>query len=188
MNIEAVTLLLAMLSVLAQLTVGVIALVWLGGLVSPGLARARDALIDVVAPQALPLALLAATVSTAGSLYLSEVANFIPCTLCWYQRIAMYPLVPVLAVAAARRDLGVRASVLILGVTGGTISTYHVLLERGVVTESGACEATNPCTLIWVERFGYLTIPGMALSAFALIVTLMLTAGRGPRTGGGLST
>ena len=51
-----------------------------------------------------------------------------------------------------------------------------MLLERYPSLETGACDPNNPCTLIWVERFGYLTIPTMALSAFALIITLLLVA------------
>ena len=63
-----------------------------------------------------------------------------------------------------------------LAVLGGLISSYHILLERYPSLESGVCEAANPCTLIWVRRFGYLTIPAMALSAFAFITVLVLTA------------
>ena len=176
MDTETVTLFLALLAVGAEVAVVVTAVVVTGALVSSRLASFRDRALAVVGPQALGLGLLVATIATAGSLYFSEVANFVPCTLCWYQRIAMYPLVPVLAVAAWRRDLEVRATVLVLAGVGGAISTYHVLLERGVVHESGVCEATNPCTVVWVERLGYLTIPMMALSAFALIVTLALVA------------
>jgi disulfide bond formation protein DsbB len=93
----------------------------------------------------------------------------------------MYPLVPILAVAIWRRDAGVRFYAIPLALIGGLISTYHVLLERYPSLESGVCEATNPCTLIWVRRFGYLTIPTMALSAFALIAVLLLTAGADER-------
>ena len=47
---------------------------------------------------------LVATLATAGSLYFSEVAGFAPCTLCWYQRIAMYPLVVILGAAIVKRQ------------------------------------------------------------------------------------
>ena len=177
MTVQDVTLLLAMLAVVAEAGVALALAVAIGGRWSTRLAAARDALVEIVGPWTLELALGVAVVATLGSLYLSEVANFVPCRLCWYQRIAMYPLVPVLGVAVARRDHGVRFYVLPVAVIGGLISTYHVLLERFPSLESGVCEATNPCTLLWVRRFGYLTIPTMALSAFALIVVLLLTAG-----------
>jgi hypothetical protein len=54
------------------------------------------------------------------------------------------------------------------------------VIERYPDLESGACDPTNPCSLVWVERFGYLTIPAMALSAFALVLTLLAVASDGP--------
>ena len=148
MTTATVTLFLALLAVVAQIAV-------------------------VVGPQALALAAFVAVIATAGSLYFSEVAHFTPCKLCWYQRIAMYPLAPTLVVATIRRDLGVRVYGAILAVVGALVATYHVLLERYPTLESSICDPTNPCTLIWVERFGYLTIPGMAPSGFALILVLL---------------
>ena len=115
-----------------------------------------------------------AVVAMTGSLYYSEVANFPPCTLCWYQRIAMYPLVAILFVGAAIRDLRVHLYALPLVGIGAAISTYHYLLERFPDMGSSACEVSNPCTLVWVWEFHYISIPFMALSAFALILTLLL--------------
>jgi len=163
---ETVTLFFALLAVAAELA-SIVLLV--------ALVTKRRAVLDVVGPSAQSLALVVAAVATAGSLYLSEVANFIPCTLCWYQRIAMYPLVLILGVALLRHD-SVRPYVLALAVPGGTVSIYHVLIERFPDLDAGACDAGVPCSLIWVERFGWLTIPAMALSAFVLIALLALVA------------
>ena len=177
---STVTLYLALLAVVAQVAV-VTALVLV--LVAPDAGRRMAA---AVRPSALTLAFCVAAVATAGSLYFSEVAHFLPCRLCWYQRIAMYPLVPILGLAAWRRDLAVRPYALALAGIGSLISTYHVLLERFPSLETSACEKTNPCTLIWVKRFGYLTIPTMALSAFALIFVLLMVA-RPPRHDGDIT-
>jgi disulfide bond formation protein DsbB len=175
---DAVSLFLALLAVLAETAVvGAVALA-VGGRLSPRVARARAATADLFAPQALGLALAVAAVATAGSLYFSEVAHFTPCRLCWYQRFCMYPLVPLLAWGAWRRDLRVRVPAAVLAGVGALISSYHVLIERYPTLESGACDPTNPCSLIWVRRLGYLTIPTMALSAFALILTLLAVARR----------
>lgn len=171
-----VTLYLALLAVVAELAVAVALVVFVGSRLSPALARAGRALRDAIGPYALLFAAAVAVISMAGSLYFSEGAHFLPCKLCWYQRIAMYPLVPILAIAAWRRDAAIRWYALPLALIGGSISVYHVLLERFPSLETGACDPTNPCSLIWVERFGYLTIPTMALSAFALISVLLLTA------------
>ncbi len=89
----------------------------------------------------------------------------------------MYPLVPLLGIAAWRRDHGIRPYAAALASIGVLIACYHVLVERFPSLESSACEPTNPCTLIWVRRFGYLTIPTMALSAFALLLVLLAVAG-----------
>lgn len=116
-----------------------------------------------------------ALTATLGSLYYSEVANFTPCKLCWYQRIAMYPLSIILLVAAIRRDFSIwRYGVPIVGI-GAVISTYHYLLERFPSLESSAsCDPTAPCTMVWVWEFHFISIPFMALSGFAAIAALLL--------------
>ena len=171
MDTDTGTLFLALLAVAAQIAVVAVALL---ALVSrPTLARLRDA----IAPQALPLAFVVAAVATLGSLWLSEGADFVPCKLCWYQRIAMYPMAVILGVAALRRDAGVRRYALPVVAIGATISVWHILIERFPSLESStSCELSNPCSIIWTEHFGYMTIPTMALSGFALLATLLLLA------------
>jgi disulfide bond formation protein DsbB len=180
MTTEAVSLFLALLAVLAEIAVVAAVVLAVGGRVSPGLSRIREATVQAVAPHALTLAFAVAAVSLAGSLYFSEVAHFPPCRLCWYQRICMYPLMPILGMAAWRGDRAIRPYAAVLAAIGALIAAYHVLLERYPTLESSVCEPTTPCTAIWVRRFGYLTIPAMALSAFALILTLMAVARHDP--------
>lgn len=128
-----------------------------------------------VAPNARMLVAMVSGVATAGSLYLSEGAGYVPCKLCWYQRIAMYPIavVSIAALVARRRDVGLYAAT--LAGLGAPISIYHMVLERFPELESSVCDPNTPCTIIWTERLGYLTIPTMALSAFVLILTLLVT-------------
>src|SRR3954454_18429557 len=116
-------------------------------------------------------------VTMVGSLYMSEVAHFAPCRLCWYQRIAAYPLGLLLLMAFVRRDHGIRPYIWLLSGIGIAISTYHVLLEHFPSLESGACEVSNPCTITWVEKFGFVTIPVMAWLAFASIAAVTWLAG-----------
>ena len=171
MSTETGTLFLALLAVASQ--VAIAAVVVLALVARPTLARLRAAL----GVQALQLAFVVALVATVGSLWLSEGAHFVPCRLCWYQRIAMYPMAVILGIAALRRDVAVRVYALPVVAIGATISIWHMLIERFPSLESASsCDPANPCSLIWVERFGYLTIPTMALSAFALIATLLLLA------------
>ena len=125
---------------------------------------------------ALPLAAAIAAVATAGSLYLSEVAGYLPCTLCWYQRIAMYPLTVVVGVAAVRRDGQVWKTVVPLTVIGSMLSAWHIVIERNPALGGGVCDPNAPCSLRWVEEFGFLTLPTMAGIGFVAIAVLSLAA------------
>jgi disulfide bond formation protein DsbB len=130
-------------------------------------------MLDSVRSFALPFAAAVAVACMAGSLYFSEVAGFVPCTLCWYQRIAMYSLAVILTVAAVRRDLTIRWYALPLAGIGIVISTYHWLLERFPELDAGACSSTIPCEFIWFERFGFVTLPFMAFTGFAAVIALL---------------
>lgn len=175
MSVDAVTTFLALLAVLAiGLTVAAL-LVWsVSRRSAPDSPwrSARAAIGEVALPGAFAVALTA----TLGSLYLSEVAHFPPCELCWYQRIAMYPLVLVLGVAALRRDPGVRWYVAPAAVVGAGIATYHYLLERFPDSVASSCDTEVPCTTVWVWKFHFLSIPAMAGIGFLLIITLVLLA------------
>jgi disulfide bond formation protein DsbB len=116
-----------------------------------------------------------AVLATAGSLWFSEGAHFPPCELCWYQRIAMYPLAVVLPLAAWRGDRPVRFYGIVLASIGLVISAWHNVVETFPERDlSGGCDPTNPCTIRWVEGLGFWTIPRMALVAFALVLAALL--------------
>lgn len=176
MTTDTVTLFLALLAVVAEAAVAATIVGAVAGRFSPAVRRAHETARDAIGPQALALAFFVAAISMTGSLYFSEAAHFRPCRLCWLQRACMYPLVPILGVAAWRRAMSVRPYAAALAMIGGIIASYHVLLERYPTLETDVCDQSNPCTLIWVRRFGYLTIPTMALSAFALILSLLALA------------
>ena len=116
----------------------------------------------------------AAVAGTAmlGSLYFSEIANFVPCTLCWYQRIAMYPLAILATIAAIRKD-DLRVYLTVLASIGAVISAYHWLLERFPSIDAGVCSTAIPCELVWFEKFGFITLPFMALTAFCAVLVVM---------------
>jgi disulfide bond formation protein DsbB len=126
-----------------------------------------------IEPRAVVAAWLVAALATAGSLYFSEVAGFEPCTLCWYQRIAMYPLVVILGLAALRREHRAPTGVLALAAIGALIAGYHVALEWFPSLDSGACAVDTPCTYIWFRAFGFISLATLALTAFILIVVLL---------------
>ena len=119
------------------------------------------------------VALLAALIATCGSLYFSEVRGYVPCVLCWYQRILMYPLTGVIAVGLLRRDRNLPYYVLPLSLYGVGMSGYHYLLEKtDLFAGSAACAQGVSCTTQWINWFGFVTIPFLAFTAF-LIITLM---------------
>lgn len=119
------------------------------------------------------LAFIIALVATAGSLYYSEVAHFLPCRLCWFQRIFMYPLAIITLIGALRRDDYLPTYVLPLSIIGMGISTYHIMMERGIVAPSATCSADVPCNIFYVNYLGFITIAVMAFTAFALITLVM---------------
>ncbi len=136
-----------------------------------------------LAPVALPLAAAVALTTSLGSLYLSEVAKFPPCILCWYQRIAMYPLAVILIVASLRKDRAVWTYVVPLGVIGFGISVYHYLIERFPDSVTFSCTDDVPCSTVWIWKFGFLSIPAMAGIGFATVITLVLLARSSAPTG-----
>lgn len=126
-------------------------------------------------------AFVVAAIATGGSLFFSEIAHFVPCELCWYQRICMYPLSLLALFAAAHGDYRMPRYLLPFCVIGGGVSVYHLLVENKVVGESQACLISAPggCGVKWINEFGYITIPTLALSAFALLAVLFAFAASG---------
>jgi disulfide bond formation protein DsbB len=122
----------------------------------------------------LYFAWLVAIAATAGSLYFSEVRAFVPCSLCWFQRIFMYPLVVVLGIASFRQDKKIIPYVLPLSIIGGLIAAWHVLEENLPALELPICNVGVPCSVKYVNYLGFITIPVMSLTAFTLITTILV--------------
>jgi disulfide bond formation protein DsbB len=127
----------------------------------------------------LYFAWLIALVATAGSLYFSEVRGFVPCTLCWYQRIMMYPQVILLAIASYRQDKRIAPYVVTMAVIGGCVSIYQ-LLEQHISGFGLAriCQVGVPCSGHYIYWLGFITIPLLALVAFVLIILFVALATR----------
>lgn len=131
-------------------------------------------IINKISSETLHYAILVqASIAMAGSLFFSEVMMLPPCVLCWYQRIAMYPIVILTALGIVRKDRKVYISVLALSFPGLVISIYHNLLYWKILPESVApCTLGISCTTKFFEWFGFITIPFMALVAFTVITVL----------------
>jgi disulfide bond formation protein DsbB len=109
-----------------------------------------------------------------GSLYFSEIANYEPCKLCWYQRIAMYSMAFISLTALVLRDRSVSRYTLVLAAVGLPISLYHYLLEWIPTLESNVCSVSVPCTTIWFREFGFVTLSFIAGSSFITIIALSI--------------
>ena len=100
-----------------------------------------------------------------GSLFFSEYSSFIPCRLCWFQRIAMYPLVIILFVGAIRRDRNAVYYAITFPIAGLIVGGYHKYIEIHPEAELAGCKIGAPCSTKWIDKFGYVTIPVLAMSA-----------------------
>jgi disulfide bond formation protein DsbB len=128
------------------------------------------------------LAFVVASVATGGSLYFSEIAHYLPCELCWFQRICMYPLSITTLLLAVFGDHRAARYLLPLPVVGAGVSVYHILVENGVVQQAQACLISAPggCATKWINEFGYMTIPTLALTGFSLVFALLILAAMEP--------
>lgn len=116
-----------------------------------------------------------ALVATAGSLYFSQIRGYTPCTLCWVQRIFMYPLVIVIGIAYVQKNVRIAMTTLALSVIGGGISLYHYGLQKLTFLSDAAPSCGQvPCTGQYINYFGFITIPFLALTAFILIAGMSI--------------
>lgn len=117
-------------------------------------------------------------VATMGSLFFSEVMGLPPCVLCWYQRIAMYPLAVIFTAGLVTRDRGVWRYAWPLVLAGLAVAVYHNLLYYNVLAESIVpCAAGVSCTDRQIDWFGFVSIPLLSLSAFVLIAACLVWFG-----------
>ncbi|RKN85685.1 disulfide bond formation protein B [Paenibacillus ginsengarvi] len=131
-----------------------------------------------MAENGLHLSWAIALVAMLGSLYFSEVKGYLPCKLCWYQRILMYPQVFLIGIAAVRKQQ-VYMYVLPMTILGGCISIYHYLMEKTDLFKSNSFSCgIVPCDAEYINWFGFVTIPFLALTAFVLITAIHLALWR----------
>ncbi len=127
---------------------------------------------------ALVFAFLVALGAAAGSIYLSSVAGFPPCVLCWYQRILLFPQVALFGLALARREHGIAPYTLMLSILGALVALYHIALPwlGSAAVLCGAAGAS--CAVQYVQVFSFITIPVMSLAIFLLLIALSLLVQR----------
>lgn len=120
---------------------------------------------------------LVAAASTLGALFFSEVMELPPCTLCWYQRIAMFPLVILLPMGLFPFDPRIVRYALPLVLAGWGVSVFQVLLVAGVIPEAiRPCTKGVPCSEVQIEWLGFLNIPVLSFLAFSTMIALLVAA------------
>jgi disulfide bond formation protein DsbB len=131
----------------------------------------------------LSIGWIASFIATLGSLYFSEILQYTPCDLCWYQRIFMYPLVIILGIGVLKKDASSSLYSLILSAIGGCISIYHYSIQKiDFLGENSVSCGIVPCTGEYINWLGFITIPFLALVAFTIIfitsLLIFIKAGR----------
>ena len=132
----------------------------------------------IISNNVIIFSLIVASIATFGSLFYSDILNYEPCKLCWYQRILMYPQALILWLALVLKTRDALKYSLLLSLLGAPLAGYHYLLQRGVV-EVVPCSTVGysvSCAEKFFMSYGYITIPMMAFTAFVLILCLGLIA------------
>lgn len=144
------------------------------------LQKTINPLQKVIAKNATTFSFIVALTAMLGSLTYSDVIGYEPCKLCWYQRIFMYPQVFLLGLASLKKDKNIVNYAILLSSVGAMIAVYHYLMQISFadISSCGVVGYSTACSQRFVLQFGYITIPIMSLTAFALILTFLIIAKR----------
>lgn len=139
-----------------------------------GRKKGEPLLPEFFSKNALWFALSVAILAMAGSLFYSEIAHYTPCKLCWYERILMYPQVLLIGMALWKKDKKIADYGLGMSILGFLIALYHnyIYYTGNSLFPCDAAGLGESCTRRFILEFGYVTIPLMALTAFALLIVL----------------
>ncbi len=118
---------------------------------------------------------LTASIATLGSLFFSEIMNFVPCTMCWYQRIFMYPLVVIFLINLLYPNDDVFKYTITLVVIGLLFSIYHNLLMLDIISKDIVpCTSGVPCSTKYINWFGFINIPLLSLLSYIILLSLVI--------------
>jgi len=118
---------------------------------------------------------LIASIATFGSLFFSEVMGFVPCSMCWYQRIFMYPLVLIFLINLLYPNDDIFKYSIALVITGLAFSIYHNLLLFDIIPESAVpCASGVPCSTEYINYLGFITIPLLSFTSYLMLFVLLI--------------
>lgn len=116
----------------------------------------------------LKLSFFISLAATLGSLYFSEIKGLVPCSLCWYQRILMYPLVIIILIAIFKGDKFIKYYIRTFSFIGLGIALYHYIIQT-IQVHSVLCDINVDCTNVSIKYLDFITIPLMSVFAFLLL-------------------
>ena len=168
-NIQLIILILSYLTLIGQIILVVLLLLFVLNLIIKN--QAIDNFLNLLGRRGIAFSFIVALTATLGSLYFSEIAQFIPCKLCWFQRIFMYPQVFILGLAMILKDRRVWRYSIFMSALGASISAYHYFTQLFPPSVSFcSLDSAEPCSQKIFFTFGYITIPVMALTASLSII------------------
>ena len=162
---------LKFLTLVSHIGIGLFVLGWLIAKKTTIMKQA----ISFIEKNGLTLAWIMALIATSGSLFYSNIMGFNPCNLCWWQRIFIYPQTILLGMAAFRKEKLIIPYIMPLLIVGAIIALYHVYLQFGgsPLVPCSATPGANQCAFRPVFAYGYIGIPMMSLTAFAIMIGLL---------------
>lgn len=161
------------LTILGQVTVALLVMLFIFRKLQPKDKNSKK-IVSLISSNYIVLIFVITAAASAGSLFLSDIMNYLPCKLCWFQRIFIYPQIIISGVALFTGDLNVRKYLLPMSVVGALIAIYHILLQAFPSVLQCGDEAVS-CSTNQFVGFGYITIPIMSLTAFAFLILINLS-------------
>ena len=132
--------------------------------------KTENPLLDFISKNVFLIAFAISFGSMALSLYYSGIAGFLPCSLCWYQRIFMYPIAFIAPLAWLKKDETAVRYIFMLSLIGLLIAAYHTLLQFGITPNLPCAAEGVSCAQRFVLSLGYITIQIMSLTAFTIVL------------------
>ncbi len=130
-------------------------------------------MIKFIQKNAINIILIQVILAIFGSLYFSDIKGYEPCVLCWYQRICMYSLFPIIIISTIRKEEKIYQYILPISILGWIIAFYHNLLYYGFI-KVAFCSTGISCTTKYVEYLNFLSIPMMSFLGFTFIIIMSL--------------
>lgn len=169
--VEFIKNILVMLTLGSNIILIVLLVLWTGRIWSKQLSNYWQSVHDLILKYGMHFGLVISLTAMLGSLFYSDIAQFAPCKLCWYQRVLMYPQVLIFLLAIVRAKVEIIESAKWLSLLGMIMALYHYSLQVAPV-KSETCLSVGysvSCSSNFAMNLGYITIPFMAFSAFLLI-------------------